>query len=254
MTRTSAPSFSVHIARTDSELRAAKRLRYQVFIQELGGSGSLVDHDNMLEQDRFDPYFDHLLLTDQTRGQVVGVYRVMRCDQARAAGSFYSEDEYNIAPLLASGRRLLELGRSCLHADYRGGPALFHLWSALASYIAEHKIEVLFGVASFHGTDPMALAEPLSLLHHRHLAPEDLRAVAQPSCFQPMNLIAEKDLDPRAAMLQVPSLIKSYLRLGGFVGQGAFIDHSFNTTDVCLILDTTKMNQRQARIYQGALS
>jgi len=251
MTRTSTPSFSVHIARTEQDLRAAKRLRYQVFIEELGGSGTLVDHDNKLEQDRFDPFFDHLLLTDETRGKVVGVYRVMRCDQARAAGSFYSESEYNLAPLLASGRRLLELGRSCLHSEYRGGPALFHLWSALASYIAEHKIEVLFGVASFHGTDPTALAEPLSLLHHRHLAPEYLRVTARPSCFQRMDLIGENGLDRRAAMLQVPSLIKSYLRLGGFVGQGAFIDRSFNTTDVCLILDTAQMNQRQARIYQG---
>ncbi|MGA9434709.1 MAG: GNAT family N-acyltransferase [Roseobacter sp.] len=251
MTLTSAPTFSVDIAQTDEDLRAAKRLRYQVFIEELGGSGSLVDHENKLEQDRFDPYFDHLLLKDRTSGQVVGVYRVMRCDQAQAAGSFYSESEYDLSPLMASGRKLLELGRSCLHADYRGGAALYHLWSGLAAYIAEHKIEVLFGVASFHGTDPQAIAEPLSLLHHRHLAPEDLRVRAQPASFQPMDLIAESDLDPRAAMLQVPSLIKAYLRLGGFVGQGAFIDHSFNTTDVCLILDTEKMNQRQARIYQG---
>lgn len=251
MTLTSAPTFSVHIAQTAEDLRAAKRLRYQVFIQELGGTGTLVDHENKLEQDRFDPFFDHLLLTDETRGEVVGVYRVMRSEQAEAAGSFYSESEYDLAPLLTSNRRLLELGRSCLHPDYRGGPALYHLWSGLAAYIAEHKIEILFGVASFHGTDPQALAEPLSLLHHRHLAPEDLRVTAQPCSFQPMDLIDEQDLDRRAAMLQVPSLIKAYLRLGGFVGQGAFIDHSFNTTDVCLILDTEKMNQRQARIYQG---
>lgn len=252
MTSNSAPSFTVHLAQTDDELKAAKRLRYQVFVEELGGGGSLVDHENKLEQDRFDPYFDHLLLTDRTRDQVVGVYRVMRSDQARAAGGFYSASEYDLSPLETSGRKLLELGRSCLHADYRGGAALYHLWSGLAAYIAEHHVEVLFGVASFHGTDPTEIAAPLSLLHHRHLAPRELRVTARPDAFQAMDLIAEQDLDRRAAMLQVPSLIKAYLRLGGFVGQGAYIDHGFNTTDVCLILDTERMNQRQARIYQGA--
>jgi putative hemolysin len=218
-------------------------------VEELGGGGTLVDHDARLEQDRFDPYFDHLVLSDTTRDLVVGVYRVMRQDQAEAAGSFYSANEYDLSPLLNSGRSVLELGRSCLHRDYRGGMAMYHLWSGLAAYIAEHEIEVLFGVASFHGTDISQLREALSLLHHNHLAPPDLRVRAR--TFQSMNLLDADAFDRRAAMLKVPSLIKAYLRLGGFVGEGAFIDHDFNTTDVCLILDTAKMNERQARLYQG---
>ena len=251
MTVTSAPSFAVGLARTSADLEAAQKLRYQVFVEELGGSGTLVDHENKLEQDRFDPFFDHLLLRDLEKDAVVGVYRVMRMDQAEAAGGFYSANEYDLSPLLKSGRRLLELGRSCLHADYRGGAALFHLWTGLAEYVKTHRIEVLFGVASFHGTDAKALAEPLSLLHHRHLAPEPLRVTARPEAFQAMDLIEENQLDRRRAMLQIPSLIKSYLRLGGFVGQGAFIDHKFNTTDVCLVLDTECMNDKQVRYYQG---
>ncbi|MEE4186866.1 MAG: GNAT family N-acyltransferase [Roseobacter sp.] len=251
MTLKAAPSFAVKLARTQDDLQAAKRLRYQVFVEELGGGGSLVDHENRLEQDRFDPFFDHLLLTDTANGDVVGVYRVMRSEQAERAGGFYSDSEYDLGPLLSSGRRLLELGRSCLHENYRGGTALYHLWSGLADYIVEHEIEVLFGVASFHGTDAKAIAAPLSLLHHRHLAPQELRVTARPESRQPMDLIAEDQLDRRAAMLQIPSLIKAYLRLGGFVGEGAFVDYGFNTTDVCLILDTERMNQKQARVYQG---
>jgi putative hemolysin len=138
-----------------------------------------------------------------------------------------------------------------VHPDYRGGTAIYHLWNGLASYIAEHRIEILFGVASFHGTDPAKLALPLSLLHHRHLAPPDLRVRAQPASFQPMDLIAPEDLDARAAVLEVPALIKAYLRLGGFVGEGAYVDHAFNTTDVCLVLDTTRINERQARLYRS---
>ncbi|MDA7424420.1 GNAT family N-acetyltransferase [Thalassococcus lentus] len=242
--------FCVRLATSQAEVEAAQRLRYSVFVEELGGDGTLVDHERRLERDRFDPFFDHLIVTDPARddpNEVVGVYRLLRDDQARAAGQFYSEDEYDLSVLRKSGRRLLELGRSCLHPDYRGGPAMFHLWQGLADYVAEHKIEVLFGVASFHGTDAGALAQPLSLLHHRHLAPPELRVKARK--MQTMDLIGEDSLDRKAAMLAIPALIKAYLRLGGFVGEGAFVDHGFNTIDVCLVMDTERMNTRQRDIY-----
>lgn len=246
------PSFTVKLAETDDELRAAQRLRYDVFVRELGGGGEMVDHHAGLERDRFDPYFDHMLAIDDGTGAVVGVYRLLPGARAAQVGQFYSEDEYDLTVLKQGGRKLLELGRSCLHPDYRGGMAMYHLWNGLAAYVAEHQVEVLFGVASFHGTDPQELAQPLSMLHHNHLAPPDLRVRAQADAFQPMDLVAEADLDRRAAMVQVPALIKAYLRLGGFVGEGAFVDRAFNTTDVCLILDTARMNDRQKRIYGGA--
>ena len=246
------PSFTVKLARTEAELRAAQQLRYDVFVRELGGGGDMVDHMSGLERDRFDPYFDHMLAFDDRTGEIVGVYRMLPGERVAEPGQFYSEDEYDLSVLKQSGRKLLELGRSCLHPDYRGGTAMYHLWNGLATYVTEREIEVLFGVASFHGTDVAALAQPLSMLHHNHLAPPELRVRAQPGVFQPMDLVAPDDLDRRIAMLQVPALIKAYLRLGGFVGEGAFIDHNLNTTDVCLILDTARMNERQRRIYNGA--
>ncbi len=246
------PSFTVKLAETDAELHAAQRLRYDVFVRELGGGGEMVDHDAGLERDKFDPYFDHMLAIDDLTGETVGVYRLLPGERAAELGQFYSEDEYDLSVLKQSGRKLLELGRSCLHPDYRGGTAMYHLWNGLATYVVERQIEVLFGVASFHGTDVQALAQPLSMLHHNHLAPPDLRVRAQPEVFESMDLVAPDALDRRAAMVQVPALIKAYLRLGGFVGEGAFIDHAFNTTDVCLILDTARMNERQRRIYSGA--
>ncbi|MES0861373.1 GNAT family N-acyltransferase [Ruegeria sp. SCPT10] len=246
------PTFTVKLAETEAELCAAQRLRYDVFVSELGGGGDLVDHEAGLEKDRFDPYFDHMLAYDDGTGEIIGVYRMLPGERAADIGQFYSEDEYDLSVLKNSGRRLLELGRSCLHKDYRGGSAMYHLWNGLAGYVAERQIEVLFGVASFHGTDVAALAQPLAMLHHNHLAPPDLRVRAQSDVFQSMNLVAPQNLDRRTAMVQVPALIKAYLRLGGFVGEGAFIDHNFNTTDVCLILDTARMNERQRRIYGGA--
>ncbi|WP_297772120.1 GNAT family N-acyltransferase [uncultured Roseovarius sp.] len=247
----SPPTFRVKLAETDKELRAAQRLRYEVFVEELGGDGPLVDHQARLECDRFDPFFDHLLLLDQSKNDcVVGVYRLLRDDQAARIGQFYSEDEYDLAALKSSGRRLMELGRSCLAKTYRGGPGMYHLWSGLGRYVTDHRIEILFGVASFHGTDVALLSEPLSLLHARHLAPEALRVRARAEHFQRMDLVSNDDLDHRAAMKQVPALIKAYLRLGGYVGDGAFVDHQFNTTDICLIVDMDRLTEKQKIIYQ----
>ncbi|MDV4168099.1 GNAT family N-acetyltransferase [Rhodovulum sp. FJ3] len=246
MPRPTEDHFELRLAATREDIRAAQHLRYRVFVQELGGDGAMVDHDAQLEMDAFDPVYDHLLLLDRRRGdtvrdRVVGVYRLMRSDRVAEAGRYYCEDEYDLSVLKASGRRLLELGRSCVDADYRGGTAMLHLWSGLARYVADHDIDILFGVASFHGTDIGALKQALSFLYHNHLAPEDVRVRAVADHFQPMDLLPPDQIDRKEAVLQVPALIKGYLRLGGTVGDGAFIDHAFNTTDVCLIMDTARM-------------
>ena len=250
----SDPHLSLRLAEREEDLRGAERLRYDVFVSELGGDGELVDHDDRFERDRFDPFFEHLVLVDDRRdptdlNHVVGVYRVMTSARALEAGQFYSEDEYDLSVLKDSGRKLLELGRSCVHADFRGGTAMFQLWTGLADFVRDREIEVLFGVASFHGTDVSKLAQPLSYLHHRHLAPDGLRVRAHPEHFESMNLLPEAQIDRRTAMLKVPALIKAYLRLGGVVGEGAFIDRPFNTTDVCLVMDTERMNAKSREPY-----
>lgn len=242
--------FEARIATTYADIRAGQALRYRVFVKELGADGPMVDHTQGLEIDHFDAYADQLILLDHTRpahDQVVGVYRLLDDAAAARAGRFYSDDEFDLSALKATGRPLLELGRSCVHPDYRGGVALLHLWQALAREVEKRGVEIVFGVASFHGTDIPRLAPSLSLLARDHLACERLRVRAK--SYQTMNLTDQ--IDRVAAMKQVPSLIKAYLRLGGVVGDGAFIDHAFKTTDVCLILDTNAMNARQRAIYGG---
>jgi putative hemolysin len=144
---------------------------------------------------------------------------------------------------------LLELGRSCVHRDYRGGTAMYHLWNGLADYVHQRGIEVLFGVASFHGTDIEALKLPLSYLYHHHLAPEPLRVRARGDHRLEMDLLPPDRIDRRAAMVATPALIKAYLRVGGCVGDGAYIDREFNTTDVCLVMDTAAMSARHRDFY-----
>lgn len=246
--------FELRFATCAQDMRAAQRLRYRVFVEELGSDGAMVDHEAQLEADKFDPVYDHLMLIDKSRSddpleQCVGVYRLLTDEKAVEIGGFYTESEYDLSVLKASGKRLLELGRSCVAPEYRGGTALYHMWAGLAKYVFEGGFDVLFGVASFHGTDMAKLAEPLSLLHHRHLAPQNLRVRTVEDAFQNMDLIPEDQIDRRSAMLQVPALIKAYLRLGGTVGEGAFIDHAFNTIDVCLILDIAQVSPRQKDMY-----
>lgn len=248
------PQFLLRLAVDEADLLAAQRLRYAVFVEELGGDGPLVDHAGRIERDEFDPHFDHLVLVDPARStaaldHVVGVYRLLPGDRAAALGRFYSEGEYDLGPLKRSGRRLLELGRSCVHRDYRGGTAMFHLWNGLADYVLSRGIEILFGVASFHGTDLDALRMPLAYLHHFHLAPEEMRVRVLAEHFQTMDLVPKEAVDRRAAMVATPALIKAYLRLGGHVGEGAFVDHAFNTTDVFLLMDTLRMSQKHRGYY-----
>lgn len=249
-----APDFEIRLAVDAADLKAAQRLRYQVFVEELGGDGALVDHTARLECDKYDPYYDHILLIDRAQPghPVVGVYRVFRGNMVGPngkTGQFYTEGEYDLTQLKNSGKRLLELGRSCVRADYRGGMAMTRLWNGLAAYVGEHDIEVLFGVASFHGTDVEALKQPLSYLHYNHLAPEGLRVRAAAPHFQTMKLLPEDQVDTRLAARAVPPLIKAYLRLGGFVGDGVFIDRAFNTTDVCLVMNIAGMSERHRALY-----
>nr|WP_240335645.1 GNAT family N-acetyltransferase [Pseudotabrizicola algicola] len=229
-------------------------MRYRVFVTELGADGPGVDHVLQVERDEFDAVFDHLVLVDRwadpAQGEhVVGVYRLLPCDRMRQIGRFYSASEFDLAPLLASGRRLLELGRSCIHADHRGGTGMFHLWNALARYVIEREIEILFGAASFPGTDLARLAAPLSLLHHAHLAPPALRVRALGDDPARQHLLPAAQVDRRLALAQTPALIKAYLRLGGYVGDGVFVDHAFNTTDVCLVMDTAAMSRKHKDFY-----
>lgn len=254
--KSDAAFFKIRIANSGRDLLAAQRLRYRVFVEELGGDGPMVDHAARLERDEFDPVVDHLCLIDTRRrdddlDHVVGVYRLLPGDRARDFGRFYCDGEYDLTPLRECGRTLLELGRSCVDPAFRGGSGMFVLWNALADYVLDNGIEVLFGVASFHGTDAAMLAPSLSWLHHHHLAPEGLRPVARPEGHQRMDLIPVDRLDRREALLGMPALIKAYLRLGGMVGEGAFIDYAFNTTDVFLLMDTKAMSDKHRKFYES---
>ena len=243
------PSLALRLADTDAEVAAAQALRYRVFVEELGGQGGdLTDRAGKREADCLDRYCEHFLLLDSLQDNaVVGTTRVMTEDGAAQAGRYASESEFDLSGMTRSGRRLLEVSRTCLDRNHRGGAAMHRLWQGLAALVEERGIEVLFGLASFPGTDPSTLEQPLACLHHDHLAPEALR----PRSLQPVpvDIVKPDRFDRRAAMLATPALVKAYLRLGGKVGEGAFLDRAFGCIDVCMVLDTAVLSERARAIY-----
>lgn len=252
-----AGRFRARLAENDQDIRAAQRLRYRVFVEEMGARATARDHAARRETDAFDAYCDHLILEDESRetedplDRVVGVYRLLRGSVARANGGFYSASEFDLSRLEDHPAETLELGRSCVDARYRGGSAMQLLWMALAQYIDAHDLGLLFGCASFHGTELGPLTVPLAYLHHHHLAPEPLRARVLPEHYNSLDLAPVDALDRREAMRAIPALIKGYLRLNGFVGDGAYIDRAFNTVDVCLIMETSRIADRYRKFYTG---
>lgn len=247
-------SLQVRLAVTPEDIDAAQALRYRVFYEEMGAKPSPEMALRQRDFDDYDQVCDHLLAVDHDRGEraeaVVGTYRLIRRSAAKQVGRFYSEAEYDIANIIAYPGEILELGRSCVDARARNQVTLQLLWRGNAAYVFHHKIDLMFGCASLPGTDPDALAAPLSYLHHHHLAPPALRPRALPDRYVNMNRLPSGAYDVRRTLAELPPLIKGYLRLGGFVGDGAVIDHQFNTTDVSIVVKTDLVTDKYYRHYE----
>jgi putative hemolysin len=254
-------SLEVRLAETEPEVEAAQRLRYRVFYEEMSAVPSPAMREHRRDFDRFDAYCDHVFVVDRATtdevGQpaVVGTYRLMRDVDARRAGGFYTSGEYNISNLLAdvsAGARFLELGRSCVVKSYRARPATLQLlWRGVMVYVTRFSINTLFGCASLHGTDPDALALPLSYLHHHH-AMQSTPVRARSELYVPMNRMPRQAIDVREARRTLPPLIKGYLRAGAEIGDGAVIDRQFDTTDVFIHMPVAKIDLRYQHRFGAA--
>lgn len=242
------------LASDDSEIEAAQALRYRVFYEEMSANPSPEVEAAKRDFDRFDEICDHLLVIDTQRndlpGGVVGTYRLLRSSVAERNGGFYTSDEYEISRIAATPGETLELGRSCVEEEYRNRPTMQLLWQSIAQYVFRYDIDIMFGCASMPGTDPDALALPLSYLYHYHLAPPALRPRALDERYVDMRLLTEDEIDQRRALAALPPLIKGYLRLGGFVGDGAVVDYDFNTTDVSIVVKTELVTDKYFKHYE----
>jgi putative hemolysin len=234
-----ARSLRVELARSREEIRAAQRLRYTIFAGEMGAR--LHNRIPDLDHDRFDQYCQHLIVRDAL-DQVVGCTRILTAQAAQRAGGFYSQTEFDLAPVLALPGRFMEIGRTCVHADYRNGATISALWSGLAAFIAEHRIDYLIGCASIplgeNGLEAQVLYAELA---RRSLVPESLRVkphLPVPRC---------DGLAP--SRCAVPPLLKAYLRLGAQIGGEPCLDPDFQVADVFILLSTQHIERRYARHF-----
>lgn len=233
---------AVGFAVTATDVEDAQRLRHAVFAGELGAR---LPGPPGIDEDRFDAWCEHLLVRDLASGEVVGTYRILSPERAQAAGGYYSEQEFDLSRLTPLRASLVELGRSCIHADYRTGPAIALLWSGLARYMVQGGYRYLIGCASVGMADGgHAAANLYRQVAATHLAPPEYRTFAR--CSLPVAELAD------GAPAEAPPLVKGYLRLGAWVcGEPAW-DPDFNTADLPLLLPIARLAGRHARHYLGA--
>jgi putative hemolysin len=254
-------SLEVRLARGKKEIRKAQRLRFQVFYKEGGAIPDARTAFTRRDADRFDKYCDHLIVIDhawksrlgKTKPKIVGAYRLLRGEMAEKAGGFYSAGEYDIAPLLArhGGKRILELGRSCVIESHRSKRTIELLWRGLLAYIRMHRIDVMFGCASFPGVSPLVHAQALSYLAHYARAEGEWAVRARSDFYLPMAMVSREKLDEKQAREALSPLIKGYLRLGARFGDGAVVDVKFNTTDVFVVMPVAEIGERYLDYFGG---
>jgi len=244
----------VRMASSKYEVKAAQRLRYHVFYDEMSAIPTRRMRLQKRDFDRYDRFCDHMLVVDRDvlgafgEPAVVGTYRLLRGEVAARYGGYYTASEYDLAALLANaerGMRCLEIGRSCVLKSYSAKPITMQLlWKGIMVYLERYRIDVMFGCGSLQGTDPDALKLPLSYLHHFHRAPESKQLCARPELYVPMNRVPKDAIDPKAAMRKLPPLIKGYIRAGAVIGDGAVIDRQFGTTDVLIYFPVSRIGTR----------
>ena len=245
----------VRLAKDEEEIFEVQKLRYKVFVDEFGAKVSHQNKNECIESDKFDNHCDHLILIDKStrtlvgKPIIVGTLRLLNSANAKKFYGFYSAAEYNLEKILNLKQNLLEIGRACVHKNYRGHIALHLLWLGLGKYVLKQDIKIIFGVASFNGSDPALFSSALSLLNHKYRASKELEFKALAPNSVDMNMISVHELDYTKAMLQMPSLIKAYLRMGAEVGEGAFVDTNFNTVDIGIMIKVELMNSKYKELY-----
>lgn len=233
--------YTVALARDEADVRAAQRLRYQVFAGELGAL--LGDAEPGHDIDAFDAYCDHLLVRDTATGQVVGTYRLLPPERAAVAGRLYAEGEFDLTGLGAIRSGLVEAGRSCVHPDHRDGAVIGLIWAGIARYMTDRGHEWLAGCCSVPLADGGALAAGTwERVRAGHLAPEEFRV-------RPLLPWTPPAARATAGPGELPALLRGYLRLGAWVCGEPAHDPDFKVADLYVLLSMRRIHPRYLRHF-----
>ncbi len=250
--------FEVRLTRTKEERRQVRALRYAVFVEEEGASATEEQKNLREEYDSYDRFAEYLGVFHN--GKIVGTYRIINRDAAEKMGGFYTETEFDISKIKKSGANIAEMSRACVAPEYRENALVMRLlWAGLGEYIVRNKIGIVFGVASWTGTNPAASAQAISYLYYNHLSPLSLRATVDTTKLVDgvnpkltrMNILPAVFVDSNMARREMTPLVKGYLRINATFGRGVFIDKPFNTYDVFVMLRTRDMNAVYKKHFLG---
>ncbi len=227
-------SLTVSITRDPVLIAESQRLRYQIFSEEMGASLNVQDGRDV---DRYDAFCDHLIIRDTQSNMIVGTYRILPPDRLEEAGGHYSANEFDLTPLTSIFSKTIEIGRSCVHKNYRHGGTIMMLWAALIQYMHDHGYQYMIGCGSLPMHDGGHEAASIyAQLKDKYLAPVAFQVLPK----NPLNLAALKsDLT-----VSCPALIKGYLRIGCYIGGAPTVDSDFNTADILIMMDMSRMNKR----------
>lgn len=236
----SAKKLECFLANTPELIKEAQALRYRVFAQEMGAK--LKSENEGLDYDEVDAYCDHLIVYDNSQGKIVGYTRLLNQQQAKRLGRFYSQDEFDLKPILALDGNFLEIGRTCVDPNYRGGAVLTTLWSALVQYALEGGFNYLLGCASITpGPSGFAVNAVYRAIDEANIAPTNLQV--KPLIPVPAELHCLRDESG------IPPLLKAYLRFGALVCGEPYWDKDFNCMDLLMLLPLNQLKQRYSRHY-----
>ena len=248
-------NYVIKIAEKKLELKKAQALRYSVFYKEKKAIPTISKKILRLDYDKVDKFADHLIVIDKNRkgikNKIVGTYRLIRGDIAAHCGGFYTSSEFDLSKILNSyeNNKILELGRSCVHQDYRNGTIMNLLWKAIAEYVKLYDIKILLGCASFHGTDVMKYTNELSYLRKNFSLPDELSVKSLDSKIYPAYTEIDSNNNNLRTFVKLPPLIKGYLRVGGKVSHDCYVDYKFNTIDLCVIVNTNNIDEKYKKKY-----
>ena len=246
-------NFIIKLVQTKSELKKAQALRYSVFYKEKKAKPTLPKKLIRLDYDKIDKFADHLIVIDKNKkNKIVGTYRLIRGDVAELYGGYYSSTEFNLINIVNNyqNKHILELGRSCVHQNYRNGTIMNLLWKAIAEYVKLYDIKVLIGCASFSGTDPIKYSEELTYLRDNFSLPANLSVESYDNNIYPAyKLNNNNNSNPLRTFAKLPPLIKGYLRVGGKVSDNFFVDYRFNTIDLFVVVCTDDIDTRYKKKY-----
>ena len=242
--RSSAGALTVSLARGPSEIRAAQRLRYQVFAEEMGAR--LNNREAGVDSDMYDPWCDHLIVRDAVIGRVVGTYRILTGAKARQLGGYYSDEQFDLTRLDHLRDQIVEVGRMCVHRDHRNGIVASSLWGGVIQYAARHGYRYLIGCASVSMADGGAMAANVHhTLQRRCSSPVEYRV------FPRLDLPLRRAKPAEDEEVEIPTLLKGYERLGAYVCGAPAWDADFNTADLLMMLPLSRLAPRYARRFLG---